>query len=77
MAEEEAGGAERMEVSTELPQTPQRLASVSPHRLVPFVPPPPAPKSLPTVLRRMWGFTPYGGSGEGESYVLIWKEATE
>uniref|UniRef100_A0A2K6EIX3 E3 ubiquitin-protein ligase n=1 Tax=Propithecus coquereli TaxID=379532 RepID=A0A2K6EIX3_PROCO len=27
MADEEAGGSERMEVSTELPQTPQRLAS--------------------------------------------------
>lgn len=27
MADEEAGGAERMEVSTELPQTPQLLAS--------------------------------------------------
>lgn len=42
MAEEEAGDAERMEVSTELPQTPQRLASVSPCRLVAFVPPSPS-----------------------------------
>ncbi|EQB77523.1 hypothetical protein CB1_000386021 [Camelus ferus] len=29
MADEEAGGAERMEISTEMPQTPQRLASES------------------------------------------------
>uniref|UniRef100_A0A452R446 Uncharacterized protein n=1 Tax=Ursus americanus TaxID=9643 RepID=A0A452R446_URSAM len=42
MADEEAGGAERMEVSTELPQTPQLLASVSPCRQVPFVPPSPS-----------------------------------
>ncbi|PNI94592.1 UBR1 isoform 10 [Pan troglodytes] len=27
MADEEAGGTERMEISAELPQTPQRLAS--------------------------------------------------
>lgn len=73
MADEEAGGAERMEVSTELPQTPQLLASVSPCRQVPFVP----PQSLHTALRRMSGFAPYGGSGEGESYGLIWKEAME
>lgn len=30
MADEEVGGAERMEVSTDLPPTPQRLACVSP-----------------------------------------------
>lgn len=37
MADEEAGGAERMEVGPELPQTPQLLASVSPCGQVPFV----------------------------------------
>lgn len=60
MADEEAGGAERMEVSTELPQTPQLLASVSPCRQVPFVPPPVPPyRALEDVglhpLWRLWG----------------------
>uniref|UniRef100_A0A2I3T4E9 Ubiquitin protein ligase E3 component n-recognin 1 n=2 Tax=Pan TaxID=9596 RepID=A0A2I3T4E9_PANTR len=31
MADEEAGGTERMEISAELPQTPQRLASMGSH----------------------------------------------
>lgn len=31
------------------------------------------PQILPAVLRRMWGFSPYGGFGEGESYGLMWK----
>lgn len=43
MADEEAGGAERMEISAELPQTPQRLACVSPYRQVSFVLPPVPP----------------------------------
>ena len=60
MADEEAGGAERMEVSTELPQTPQLLASVSPCRQVPFVPPPVPPyRAQEDVglrpLWRLWG----------------------
>lgn len=42
MADEEAGDTERMEVSPELPRTPQRLASVSPCGQVPFVPPSPS-----------------------------------
>lgn len=59
MADEEPGGAERMEVSTELPQTPQLLASVSPCRQVPFVPPVPPYRALEDVglhpLWRLWG----------------------
>ena len=37
----------------------------------------PPPQSLPTALTRMWGFTLYGSYRNGESYGLIWMEATE
>lgn len=59
MADEEAGEAERMEVSPELPQTPQRLASVSPCGQVPFVPPAPPYRAQKDAglhpVWRLWG----------------------
>lgn len=64
MADEEARGVERMEVSPDLPQTPQGLASVSPCGQVPFVPPvPPCRASEDAGLHRLWRL--WGGGAVG------------